>query len=278
MTTIKKRVLLINMTWAFATTCTVILVGAFLCPRLLAQDAKPMTDLSLEVADFSSPGSPFQASGQIHFYREFSAASMQTRMDGDVRLKNISPKPVVAFECVVVTGLLQIDHFVDAYFNGDDIQSGDEVTLVHESKSNRAFTEQYRGSSPTSFKPDLHVTVLYVEFADGSTYGGGQIAESRAADRRTGLNYLNELSDAYENDPINLIPTLNGLLARGDPMPLVTKLGKSETRNPSVAFSILNTFEASLNSNSEEPTKIATTVATVIRLYLKTAAHRGFIS
>jgi hypothetical protein len=274
MTTIKKRALPINITWAFAITCTVFAVGTFLCPRLLAQDAKAMTDLSLEVADFSSPGSPFQASGQVHFYREVSAGSIQMRMDGDVRLKNISSKPVVAFECMVVTGHLQIDHFVDTYFGGSDFQTGAEITLFHESKSNRVFTEQNRGASPTSFKPDLHVTVLYAEFADGSTFGGGQIAESRAVDRRTGLTYLNELSDAYENDPVNLIPTLNGLLRRGDPLAMVTKAGNSETRNPSTSYSILTQIEGMLNSNSEEPTKL---VAHLISIYLKTAAHRGFI-
>ena len=118
--------------------------------------------------------------------------------------------------------------------------------------------------------------MLYVEFADGSTFGGGQIAESRAADRRTALAYLNELSETYENDPVNLIPTLKRLLGKGDPLPIVTKFGTSQTTmNPSTSYSILETIGALSNSNSEEPTKIA---ATVIRLYLKAAAHRGFIS
>lgn len=250
-------------------------LALLLSPRLPAQDANYKAEVSLEVADLSSTGSPLQASGRVQFFREVSSSAIQTRMDGEVRLKNISPKPIVAFECVSEAGPLQIDDVFDAYFHGEDIQPGAEITVFNASKATQVFKEQNRGAVSTSFKPDLQATVVYVEFADGSTFGMGHFAESRAADRRTALAYLNELSGAYDNDPVNLIPTLNVLLKRGDPLPIVTKFSHSESMSPSGSYSILEGIEAILNSNSEEPTKIA---ATRIRIYLKTAARRGFIS
>jgi hypothetical protein len=233
----------------------VVALFILLPARVPAQETPNTEDLNVAAVDASLPGSPFALSGSVQFHDEFSSDSIQTRFAGELKLRNISTKAVVAYELTGDVGIIHLESSsFDAYFRGNDIQPEAEVSAWKQDWQDRLITVSCRApcAAPTH---KVRIAVVYAEFADGSKFGDGKFAESRPADRRRVLTYLNQLSDAYENGPVNLLPTLNGL-----PTDRLSDWAVIRSRILDSLFS-----------------QGADGAATEIRAYLSTAARRGFI-
>jgi hypothetical protein len=214
-------------------------------------------DLSIALTNLSTAGSPFQASGQAQVHEEISADSVKTQWAVDASLTNVSSKPIVAFE--VMLELLpdhgagvHFDYQVDSFFTGDTIEPGSQY-LLQEKPSQWLMSPYHPGAAIQKERAELRV--VFVEFADGTRYGGGRYANSLNDARSLAVFHLQALLQAYESGEAGaLSKAIN--LALGVPA------------NPSTTRVVLTRIKSILNGQGIDA------AAAKIREWLDRAGHR----
>lgn len=219
-------------------------------------------DLPVTISDSSPAGSPFRASGSVTFHETFSADEVLTQYTVDVSLKNVSSKPVLAFALAFVLspdygGSVNWNYNYDGYFNvtgSPYVEAGSDYSVQ---QTTSRWTRLPYNASAAPQKPQAQVTVLFVEFTDGSKFGGGNFAGRIRSDRNATIDRLNDLMQAYRNGGgVNLAPVMTVDLARPD--------------NPTSTSLILNNVKLIMDQQGAE------SAATRIQQLLTTAHGHSF--
>jgi hypothetical protein len=151
------------------------------------------------ITDASAPGSPVQNSGKISLIEEPSGSrSTVASAEEDWTVKNASTKPVVA-----IVESLAIEYpsghksgrkaQYELFFYPDLMKSGEELSF----SQNEPEIVRVGRLATGPVKPKCEVTALWIQYADGSTFGDKKYGESLLAGRRMTLEGLSHLRDVY---------------------------------------------------------------------------------
>jgi len=172
--------------------------GAILVPLCLAFSAWSQITYTLPVIDSSDRGSPVAISGTATFMEVFGPKSVAS--SGSFRLegRNLSDKSILLLLAYFdeagpngreVRHVIRVDHF----FWGE-IAPGASFVLAH-GRSRRQTSGVRRDSLGPAADPKAEITVQYVQFADGSTFGS-EIGASDAHRLRTVVFHALQRLDA----------------------------------------------------------------------------------
>lgn len=167
--------------------------------------AETVHDITLSVTDLSSEGSPLGVLGTASFHVVTSENVIQTEPDFAVEVTNISSKPILAFEYMLdavpdygpgISRWTWRDHFfqLNSLFmpgSQDVFQSlliGPTISMGIKAGVNL----------PTR-QPKANLTVLFVEFADGTTFGNSEWGDKLSASRAATLHEFRIFMQAYDS-------------------------------------------------------------------------------
>jgi hypothetical protein len=175
--------------------------AAKLLPLCLTLSAWSQLTYTVPVMDKSDRGRPLEISGTASFTERIIANSVISSSHFRVEARNVSGKGILLqlayFDGVGPHGggvhhVIQIDHF----FWGD-IAPGDSFVLARSGPRERssASTDRVSPLQPAD-EPKAEVSVQYVQFVDGSTFGEETIAKERLEVRSVILDALRRLDNA----------------------------------------------------------------------------------
>jgi hypothetical protein len=158
------------------------------------------SDRVVRIIEASPPGSPVGNNGSVTFAEMVSGDRVLSAFSQNWTVKNFSPKSIVALvETLVIqypsgnrAGPVQE---YELFFHPDLLKPGDEVSFSRPARDVTEFGSH--GSGPG--EPNCTVNVLWVQFADGSTFGDRKYADSLLRKRRATLDGLRRLRDIYLN-------------------------------------------------------------------------------
>ena len=175
--------------------------AAKLLPLCLTLSAWAQLTYTVPVLDKSDRGSPLEISGTASFTERIVANSVTSSSNFRIEARNLSGKGILLllayFDEVGPHGggahhLIQIDHF----FWGD-IAPEDSFVLARSSPRERSSASVGRISPlRPSDEPKAEVSVQYVQFVDGSTFGEETIAKEVLDLRSVILDALRRLDNA----------------------------------------------------------------------------------
>lgn len=157
-------------------------------------------DVAAPISDLSAPDSPLSVSGQVLFHEVFSKDVSAVQYDIDGEIRNISLKPVIAFDVSVsmlpeYDGGVKQEFTTDYFFERNVLEPGLEFSMSHMTPGND--TGPYDGGAPVR-AARAEAQVLFVQFADGSTFGKSAWGDSLANERAAQIGLLHSLLEAYE--------------------------------------------------------------------------------
>jgi hypothetical protein len=173
------------------------LLALITCVGVLAVSAFG-TDKVVPITDTLPNRSPVRNSGRVIFSEEASGDRVITSYSQDWTVKNDSSKAIVT---VIESLTLQfpggyqsggVERY-ELFFVPSTMKPGDELSFAHPAES----VQQVRKSNAISGEPTCEVRVLWIQFADGSTFGDEKYAISLKSDRRQILEGLVRLRDLY---------------------------------------------------------------------------------
>jgi len=153
----------------------------------------------VQVSDLSV-GSSLKAEGSATFYEEVFSDRITSRYRLDVKLTNVSSKPILAFEATVdllpdLGGGDHVDYRRDFFFESPVLSPGGHDDLLHEPSNDSSTIESSGPLTPRKAQAD--VRILFVEFADGSVFGGGGWADELSTNRTRTVDQLQALLASY---------------------------------------------------------------------------------
>jgi hypothetical protein len=177
----------------------VALVGVLLvCLGIAAGE-----DAVLAIVDKSPAGSPLQNIGSVTFSETaVGGAGVAVSHRDDWTVKNVSQKPIVA---IVETLLIRDDKAVnvgrearyDAFFHPTLAEPGQAISPF----SQDFFEDHVISSKYTPLvSARCEVTVRWVQFADGTTFGDNSYASPLIENRTAILKALQQLHEVYLNE------------------------------------------------------------------------------
>jgi hypothetical protein len=173
--------------------------AAKLLPLCLTLSAWSQLTYTVSVMDKSDRGSPLEISGTASFTERIVANSVISSTHFRVEARNVSGKGILLllayFDEVGPHGggahhVIQIDHF----FWGD-IAPGDSFVLARKGPREPSSADRISPLRPAD-EPKAEVSVQYVQFVDGSTFGGETIAKEVLDLRSVILDALRRLDNA----------------------------------------------------------------------------------
>jgi hypothetical protein len=176
------------------------LIRSISCIGLLAVSAFA-SDGIVPITDTLRNGSPVRNSGHVTFAEETSEKSVLTSYSQDWTVRNISSKAIVTLiESLTLEfpdgyrsgGIEQYDLF----FHPGLMKPGDELSFTRPASG----VQRVQKHNSSSGEPKCVVSVLWVQFADGSTFGDAKYAASLLSERRQTLEGLTRLGDIYANE------------------------------------------------------------------------------
>lgn len=157
------------------------------------------SEMAVRLTDASPSVSPVRNFGKITLVEESSGDKAMTTSDEEWAVKNVSGKPVVA-----LVESLAIEYAdghksgrkaqYELFFHPDLMKPGDQLSFSQNEPEVALFDKLAVGP----VKPKCEVTALWIQFADGSTFGDRRNAESLLAGRRMTLDGLSRLRNVYE--------------------------------------------------------------------------------
>jgi hypothetical protein len=175
-----------------------VLGGILACPVLLAAE-----ETTISITETTTAGSPVQNTGSVTLSETAIDEKRAVMSHGDDwTVKNVSQKPIVAF---VETLLVRDANGVsverkaqyDAFFHPELVAPGATISLSEESQGKRVIIAKF---IPPPVSPTCEVTVRWVQYADGSTFGDSKYAEQLLQDRVAIRGILEHLKDVYTNE------------------------------------------------------------------------------
>lgn len=229
-----------------STAATILFLLCCCHGRLLAGERT----YSVRIIDNGPSDAPLKASGDIVFHEELFQNAAKLHWDVNVTFTNVSSKTIVAYEAEIDSvpeygsGMRYVDH-TDFFFDPPNM-------LKEGSQRIRKFDTPYAVGKYNSSAPPVAATakctLLFVEFADGSSYGNSEWSKSLPKARRITLLRVQDLSRAYESGgETALKEAFGGALARADdPRPTLDQLRQLEAdlkeRGPAFVASKMKEF------------------------------------
>lgn len=174
-----------------------LLLGCFVASTLASGAQTRVTTVAVQ--DKSAPGSPLAITGTVQLREKISKAMVLTGITEDILSRNISSKTILTLVVWIdVTPSYgsprRFTRQYECFFAADVINSGDEHPLSQATAAETA--EPYDPATPAR-QPTADVTVVYVQFLDGSIFGHEAFGENIQRIRRMTWNHLRFLDRTY---------------------------------------------------------------------------------
>jgi hypothetical protein len=174
--------------------------ATILLPVCLTLSAWSQLTFTVPVMDKSAPGSPLEISGTASFTEQVVANSVTSSSDFRVDARNVSGKAIIFllayFDDAGPHGggthhVIEIDHF----FRREVIAPGQAFVLARSAPGGRTVACCINPLAPAD-EPKADVSVEYVQFADGSSFGDETTAKDILQVRSVILEALQRLDGA----------------------------------------------------------------------------------
>lgn len=179
------------MTFKLAIACAVVLSGSLSAGQI-----------TVPIAETSTKNSPLRNSGTATLAQENVGASTFLSDSETWTVKNVSTKPIITLieqiSVIYPDGSKSIRKSqYELFFHSKPLSPGSEVSLSEDPQ--RLLAQRRTAVSEHNAEPRCEMAVLWVQFADGSTFGDRANAESLILDRRAVLRGLSHLRQTYLN-------------------------------------------------------------------------------
>jgi hypothetical protein len=163
----------------------------------------------LPVSDNSSAGSPLHAVGNATLSSAITSKGIESITEMTATLKNISAKPIMAFEAVTdlfaaYGGGESMTTRVDYFFDGSLMPGSTSEIAIPPHKTivfwNGAEHPSTLDNSHITSRPRADVSVTFVQFADGTTFGASQWAGNLTDQRKWLAEIIRNLLRAFDAD------------------------------------------------------------------------------
>jgi hypothetical protein len=156
-------------------------------------------DWTIAIADRSSIGSPVKNSGTVTISTRVSNGSLYLSRQDDWKAQNTSQQPIVAMvEKLTVylpngKTMMRVAQY-EAFFHPTLLQPSEEADLFAP-----AAGEEVSRFEEQSFDPYCEAELLWVQFADGTTFGDGKYAADFLRERKETWVALSRLNAVYKS-------------------------------------------------------------------------------
>ena len=181
----------------------------------------PERTYAVKLADENDSNSPIRASGQLVFYETLFQNAVEFRWQVDAAFTNASSKDIRAYEVQFDAtperggGFNYIDR-KDFFYSQQSMFPPGSQQLWRSDESPRAVVP-FSAAQPQPTIAKVSFKVLFVEFSDGTTYGGSEWGRSLPAARLIAVARMKELQQAYkEGGDVEMRGALAVALARSD--------------------------------------------------------------
>jgi hypothetical protein len=180
-------------------------------------------DITAAISDLSAQDSPLKIFGQVIFHELNSGDKLSVGYDIDGEIRNVSLKPVIAFDVSVSLlpqygGIGRDQEFVTDYiFGRDALEPGSKYSMSGLTPGGD--TMPYQGETPVR-AARAEARVLFVQFVDGSTFGKSAWGDNLGNERRAEIALYRSLLQAYEKDKAS---GLSSAITEGFAKPNITK-------------------------------------------------------
>jgi hypothetical protein len=192
-------------------TQVVTLLITFLCFPTLSNSqtpasqtpAAPERTYAVRLADEGDPNSPIRAAGQLVFHEQLFQNAVGFRWQVDMALTNASSKDIRAYEVQFDAtperggGFTYIDR-KDFFYSRQNMFPPGSQQLWRSDESPRAMVP-FSAVQPQPTIAKVTFKVLFVEFSDGTLFGGSEWGRSLPAARAATVARMKELQQAYKD-------------------------------------------------------------------------------
>jgi hypothetical protein len=173
-----------------------VLAGA----KMVAATPFQAYDNQAQLEDLSAAGSPLRATGLGSFHVDISTSRKSVTCSLEGNVTNVSAKIVVAFQATLDLGSDRLgcehhDYFVDYVFNPMMLSPGLKYDLNRKGRP----IEWMGDVSPTVGKATVEFRVIFVQFADGSTFGTSQWSEELPSQRTARIELMKSLLKQFDD-------------------------------------------------------------------------------
>jgi hypothetical protein len=156
------------------------------------------------VVDKTEPGSPLQVSGHVSFDESVVDNQVTSSRSENIRARNVSGKRMlllVAYfeEAGSRSSGEDFELVVDKFFQDETILPGEEVILLQRPMGEHHTSEPFRMSLDDKSPPIAEFLLRFVQFSDGSTFGDPAAATKWINSRKSVLQALRALRQAYRD-------------------------------------------------------------------------------
>ena len=206
---------------------TMLITHVLILLLLQSEPRSQSSKMELVVSDKSATGAPLHATGSAAVSIRITTEGVESTAELKGTVKNVSAKPIMAFEAVIDLfpsyggGDRVFLHF-DYYFSKEslipnaasEIALGPHKEVVHWNKPEHPITLDDIHQPPDA---RADVTVTFVQFADGTTFGVSQWGSSLTAQRKSLVDIMRGLLFAYDRDgEAGLKSAIGAVTARPD--------------------------------------------------------------
>lgn len=181
-------------------TVTGLAVLLSFCFPSHGQDSKSETTVSVPVVDMSAGGSPLAISGTLWLARRLRDSKLLTSEDAEVIGRNISNKPIVTLVTLMTGGSTKYTQQFEFFFNPALLEPAGTVAIAHKQGLWQGWSESPTSATELpSADASAEIQVLFVQFADGSTFGDKRIGRDYQITQHKTWMLLSELKQLYQN-------------------------------------------------------------------------------
>lgn len=177
------------------------------CLLLAASSLALAQTATLSVLDQSAPDSPVHITGQVTLTETVKDSSLATGRSVTINATNVSTKEIaVVVAKITITGFRSHGGGIvatgDYFFKPEKFGIGQVLPIIDEPYSDEAEAviegpTNGKWPGPPTLTPQAQAQVTFVQFLDGSTWGGAMDQQQLFDGRREILNALQNLLDTY---------------------------------------------------------------------------------
>lgn len=176
---------------------------------------------SLALQDQSPIESPIKASGTVNIREEQSSNAVSNKVDFDIRFKNASLKPIVAYDVLIVVTsehgpIIRHRQFADFFFR-KELELAPGADDMFQLELPGVLSEPRRTGVRDRANVEATFDVEFVEFADGTTYGSSTWGNALHQARQAAIQQMKasvEEFQAHGNDGVRA--SLGAAITRPD--------------------------------------------------------------
>jgi hypothetical protein len=187
-----------------------LLLVFFLLLAPQTSSRNPTLEIRVPVLTNDPETVPLVAGGEATAVCAVTAVGIESEYELKGKLTNASPKPILAFEAVVdldlgyAAGVRSVEHF-DSFFSGDLLMPGSSTDIrIGRAKGVIPWDGREHPANindiPPPKNPHAVVRVMYVQFADGSTFGKSGWGDALPVQRKSLVSIINRLLLANDDE------------------------------------------------------------------------------